>query len=116
MKNNLLRQLIDIQNQADIILKGNISPDELTIFLKYLIELKSYIQKNIENELIQKIIVEIPELEFNDVIKNAKTVNLLGFDLSGLFGKTNKLETAEDLINLTKSKFASIETILRNNI
>lgn len=61
----LLRQLKDIQAQADKILTGENSNETIETFAKYSIELKDYISKNIESPVIKSYLKELPEINYN---------------------------------------------------
>ena len=65
-KSNLFRQLLDIQMQADKLIKGSPSEQEVEHFNQYAQELKYYCLENIEQDDIQRLLHEIPEVEMKE--------------------------------------------------
>ena len=65
-KSNLFRQLLDIQMQADKLIKGSPSEQEVEHFNQYAQELKYYCLENIEQDDIQRLLYEIPEVEMKE--------------------------------------------------
>ena len=61
----LLRQLKDIQAQADRILTGENSDETIETFAKYSVEFKDYISTNIESPTIKSYLKELPEINYN---------------------------------------------------
>lgn len=114
MKENLLRQLKDIQIFANSLLKEELTPEKIESFYRYSRDVKSYIIKNIDDELIKKTVLEIPDEELKNLIRSGKAVQFFNFDLIGLFKKSKKTDDAKDLIYLAKNKYASIEILLKN--
>lgn len=115
MNNKILRQLKDIQVQAENLLSNEeINPEQLESFYIFSEEINSLILKTSKNELIVKIVNEIKNTEFEKVIKNTKTVELFGFDFFRLFRKHSDLLIIKDLIRFLQSKYASLELLFRN--
>lgn len=61
----LLRQLKDIQAQADKILTGENSNEAIETFARYSGELKGYILKNIDSAEIRSYVAELPEINYS---------------------------------------------------
>ena len=61
----LLRQLKDIQIQADKILSGNNSSETIESFARYSTDLKEYIAKNVENKEVISYLAEIPNVNYS---------------------------------------------------
>ena len=60
----LLRQLKDIQAQADKILTGENSNEAIETFARYSIELKDYILKNVEAQEIKTYLTDLPAINY----------------------------------------------------
>lgn len=60
----LSRQLIDIQSQADKILKGEDSPESIEGFARYSLELKNFINNKIENADLKKAACDISDINY----------------------------------------------------
>lgn len=112
MEKNLLRQLKDIQILANSMLTQELTHEKIEYFYKYSEEIQLYIKNNINDELVSKLISEVPNKEFLDVIRSTKAVEVFDFDLIGLFTKSEN-NVAETLINISKDKYASIEILLQ---
>ncbi|TPG42082.1 hypothetical protein [Flavobacterium pectinovorum] len=112
MEKNLLRQLKDIQILANSMLTQELTHEKIEYFYKYSEEIQLYIKNNINDELISKLLSEIPNKEFHDLIRSTKAVEIFNFDIIGLFTKSENNEV-ETLINISKDKYASIETLLK---
>lgn len=65
----LIRQLKDIQAQAEKITQGENSKETIEAFSRYSVELKEYIAKNIQSQPIVDYLIELPEIEYqrNDI-------------------------------------------------
>lgn len=112
---NILRQLKEIQIQADYILNEDaFSIEKLKIFFKFSEDINSAIIATIANDLVLSLIKEIQDAEFTEILKSSKVVELFGFDFFGLFKNHPKLFFVKDLIFFLKSKYASIELLLKN--
>jgi hypothetical protein len=63
----LLRQIKDIQAQADRILTGENSSETLESFAKYSVELKDYIVKNVNSDEVKVYLAELPDLHYSRI-------------------------------------------------
>jgi hypothetical protein len=61
----ILRQLKDIQSQADKILSGDKSDGAIEGFSRYSSDLKDYIAKNISDTSIHSYLMEIPDINYS---------------------------------------------------
>jgi len=116
--NKLLRQISDIISQADQI---NIDNAKSTVkpFSKFNDELKSYITENIKDQTILNLVDEIPNL--HQEIKTDKSFR--SFFIGAITdGNSSFLETGESSettlskIYEIKSKYSSIESLIRNHV
>jgi hypothetical protein len=115
---NVLRQIVDIQVQADRLIKGKADLSEIEDFAKYSYELKTYLYENIQDDLILKYVREIPTLTLDDEINDAGFIDNLLYFFGGLFGgyslEQKKQAEALDIIRDIKGKYASAEFMLKN--
>jgi vesicle coat complex subunit len=118
--NNQLRQIRDIQIQADRICSGRASLDQVEEFGKYSRELKQHLSTHIHDEFVQKLITEIPDLES---AMNGKDVGsglldgvllLLGTAIPLLSSEARKVDRAKSVIKEIQGKYSSIGLVLQN--
>lgn len=109
---------MDIQVQADRLIKGKADLSEIEDFAKYSYELKTYLYENIQDDLILKYVREIPTLTLDDEINDAGFIDNLLYFFGGLFGgyslEQKKQAEALDIIRDIKGKYASAEFMLKN--
>ena len=60
----LSRQLKDILANAERIINGNDSPEEIETFARYSIELKKYVNERIENKEFRLATNQIPDINY----------------------------------------------------
>jgi hypothetical protein len=109
----LLRQLKDIQAQADKILIGENSNEMIEAFAKYSSELKSYILKNVESEEIKSYMTELPEIAYSRTkIKLWQYLILPNWWITFYKDYQAKNETIEE-INSLKGKYATLELLIK---
>jgi len=108
----VIRQLKDIQSQADKILSSN-DKSNATIesFAQYSISLKEYINKNLDNERINLFLTEIPNVNYSRT-----KVKLWSYLISSWYNfymdyiARNK---TLDEINIVREKYALLELMIR---
>jgi len=61
----LLRQLRDIQAQADRILAGENSAETIESFARYSSELKDYVGKNVDSRELTAYLADLPEINYS---------------------------------------------------
>jgi hypothetical protein len=109
----LLRQLKDIQAQAEKIQSGENSSEALENFGRYSSELKEYISKNIDSPEIKVYLKELPEINYaRTQIKLWQYIILASwwFSLYKEYHARNK--TIEE-IGHVKGKYATLELLVR---
>jgi len=60
----LLRQIKDIQAQADKVIGGENSDEAIESFARYSMELKDYISKNVDSNEVKAYLTELPEINY----------------------------------------------------
>lgn len=117
---SVLRQLKDIQVQAENLEDKNTSIQDFEAFGKYSIELKEYLLQQENDDFVLKLINEIPELDVSKLKgKDGGLLAALSFVAHAFGGSIisdhqKKLE-ALDIARTIKGKYASIEFIYKNN-
>lgn len=109
----LLRQLKDIQAQADKILTGENSNEAIENFARYSLELKGYIAKNIESSEVKSYLTELPEINYSKAqIKLWQYLILPSWWISVYKDYQAKNRAIEE-INMVKGKYANLELLVR---
>jgi hypothetical protein len=109
----LLRQLKDIQVQADKILAGENSNEVIETFAKYSVELKGYISKNVESQEIKSYLTDLPEINYTRAkIKLWQYLILPSWWVTLYNDYQAKNRTIEE-ITLVKGKYATLELLVR---
>ena len=116
---NILRQIVDVQVQADRLIKRKATLNEIEDFAKYSFELRTYLMENIENDFILKQINEIPilNLEKENKVPEGFLYSLLLFFggwLSAYALEQKKKSEALEVIRDIRAKYASTEFMLKN--
>lgn len=60
----LIRQIKDVQAQADKVLRGENSPEAIESFSRYSVELKNFIEDNVRSSEIRSYISDMPTVEY----------------------------------------------------
>jgi hypothetical protein len=109
----LLRQLKDIQAQADKILTGEKSNETIETFARYSTELKSYVKKNVESEEIKSFSAVLPEINYSRAeIKLWQYLILPSWWITLYKDYQAKNKTIEE-INLVRGKYATLELLVK---
>ncbi len=119
----LLRQLKDVQVQAQKLLSQHDENQDLKHFSDYCSELKRYILKNYESKDVRKLADEVPDI-FHVVVKPYPAplifLIILGIISVGIsvaiYRRASQFERQrqiENNIHKAKGKFASIEFLLK---
>lgn len=118
-KRNIIRQIKDIQNQAERLIKRKSSLSEIEQFANYSCEIKSFLIKNIDEDFILKYVYEIPDLNLDESDSKPGFFDLILFSFNFGFGAYSKerqkadkaLKTVRDI----RGKYASLEFMLKNH-
>jgi hypothetical protein len=119
MNRNILRQITDIQIQADKITATPPNSSEIIDFERYNEEIKTYLIQNVKDDFILSYVREIPCVPIEDLEGNTSLLaSLMGLFSGGLgfnIQHMKKLERAKEAIAIIKGKYASIEFLLKNH-
>jgi hypothetical protein len=109
----LLRQLKDVQAQADKILTGEDSHETIETFAKYSIELKEYISKNVASFEIKSYLTELPVIKYQRTgIKFWQYMMLVSWWIAIYMDYQAKNRAIEE-IGTAKGKYATLEVLVR---
>ncbi len=113
-----MRQILDIQNQIKNLSK-DFDSNELNSLLNFNTEIKTYLQVNIKDDFILKLVSEIPDFKLDDFKVGFDYIGILIGVFSSSFESFNNkkydFEKAKVALNLIKDKYASLENILMNS-
>jgi len=112
---SILRQLKDIQNEADKLIKGSPNVMEIENFSRYSNEIKDFIERNIEFPEVLKLVEEIPDIPMNKVtIKTGLMSLIIPKVLLYWYHERVYISVSTSKIEISRGKFASLEFILKN--
>ena len=115
MNKNILRQVKDIQYQAEKICTSSPSTTDIENFSKYSEEIKSFLLSHIEIPEIKKLVNDIPKIPKNESVGKKGALAFFAVPLlSAWYQEKQFIEAATSKINMCKGKYASIEFILKN--
>lgn len=109
----LIRQIKDIQSQANRIVAGESSDEAIESFVKYSNELKNYIQAKIKNEQILSYINELPEIEIEKTKLKLWQYFVLPSWWISLYKEYQQKNEIIEEINFVKGKYATLELLLK---
>ena len=119
MNRNILRQITDIQIQADKITANASNATEIADFARYNEEIKAYLIQHVKDEFMLNYVREIPCVPIEDIEGNTSFLaTVLGLFSGGLgfnIQQMKRLERAKEVVSILKGKYASIEFLLKNH-
>ena len=118
MERNILRQIADVQQQAERLISTNAEQHEIEDFSKYNEEIKSYLLENVKDNFILKRINEIPSINFNTLeIKDNFLILIFSIFSGGLAAYYRRIERTKEALAVVREirgKYASAEFMLKN--
>tara|TARA_R110002051_G_scaffold321291_1_gene408555 strand:+ start:113 stop:472 length:360 start_codon:yes stop_codon:yes gene_type:complete len=115
MNRNIIRQVIDIQSQAERLISQNAEETDIELFSQYNRELKSFLISNIKDEFVLNYIKEIPDLNMMDLESESGFFErLIALFSNGYSSDRMKNDRALDIIREIKNKYASSEFMIKN--
>lgn len=110
----LLRQLQDIQQYADRLVRTEPDESEIQNYSDYQVTLIDYLRTTLDDEEIMRLVdeiprVEVPRLKAKDVILHM----ILPQFMTTWFTRMASVRTAMEQIDISRAKFASIEFLVR---
>lgn len=126
LNQHALRQINDVQIQANKLLHGNPSDESLVQFSVFNEELKHYLKQHLFDSECQKLLLEIPIiLDVDDsLIKRSKNwlliLGLFTLGISALYinyiSNLRKQKMIQNNIQIAKGKYSSIDFMLKLNL
>lgn len=120
MEKSTVRQIRDIQQQADALLTGPANEQALLEFAKYHTELKTFLAESLEPGFALDHVSTIPDFHPENISNSGKkAAGLIGLVIGGLWGgalvKHSQLQNALNEIREIQGKYASLEFLMRND-
>lgn len=109
----LLRQLRDIQAQADKIASGENDQDSIETFAKYSLELKEYVLKHVDSDEIRGYASIIPDVNYERVMVSWWQFIIMPAWWISLYNDYKARERAVEDIVTVKGKYATLELMIR---
>jgi len=117
-KRNIIRQITDIQNQAERLIKRKSSLVEIEQFADYSSEIKLFLIKYIDEDFILKHVHEIPDLNLHESDSKPGLFDLIiysfNFGLGAYSKERRKADKALKTVRDIRGKYASLEFMLKN--
>lgn len=122
MNRNVLRQLKDVNAQADNLLSGHPDKDAFVAFGRYANELKAYLLEHETEPLVLERAVDIPDLEAFTISRPVKasalagavTILSLGLIPATRIQQMRKEQEQKEMVREIQGKFSSIQFFLKN--
>lgn len=117
-KPSITRQVVDLQAQAERLIRTKGNMPEIEAFSQYNEEIKAYLLKHIDDDFVLNYIKTIPSLDIETIeIKSGILTAIIGL-LSGgsasAYHERNKIEQALEQIKEISNKYSSCEIMIRN--
>lgn len=110
------RQLTDILANAERIINGDDSPDDIEAFARYSNELKRYVNERIENEEFRKVTNEIPDVNYQRTqIQIWQYLILPAWWISVYKDYQARQQTKEE-VNIVRGKYASLQLLTKSQL
>ncbi len=114
---NILRQITDVQVQAERLIRERADINEIEQFSSYSNEIKEYLINTIDDEFILNYIREIPDLNLDEIESNKGIIpfllNLIAGGLGTYSTERNKSDNALKIIRDIRGKYASAEFMIK---
>lgn len=120
MKRNIIRQIVDIQAQADRLIRSDADVVEIEQFAQYNNEIKTYLIEHIDDDFILKYIKDIPDLNIEEVEDKKGVLGLIFLTLSlfsgwpALYYEKRKARKSLETVRDIRGKYASVEFMIKN--
>jgi hypothetical protein len=109
----LLRQLKDIQAQADKIQTGENSDEAIEAFAKYSVELKNYISANVQSQEVRSFLADLPEIDYRRMEIKFWQYLILPSWWIAWYNDYHARNRAIQEINMVRGKYATLELLVR---
>ena len=107
----LNRQLTDILANAERIIIGNDSAEEIESFARYSLELKKYVNERIENEDFKKATNEIPDIDYKRAQIQIWQYLIFPAWWISLYNDYQARQKTKEEVNLVRGKYSSLQLL-----
>ncbi|MEO1514021.1 MAG: hypothetical protein AAFV95_03385 [Bacteroidota bacterium] len=115
MKRNILRQLKDIQFQAEKLLKGSPDLSAIRTFSQYSAEINRFLLEEIDLPDVHQLVYQIPPIPYEvGINKRSLFMTVLPSVLWYWYYERQIVEEAQEGIQIARGKYSSIEFMLKN--
>ena len=118
MTENIIRQIKDIQAQAERLVSTKGDINSIRDFSKYNEEIKTFLIEHVNDDFILKFVKDIPRLDINDIkVEENFLTTVIGFFSGGLSSQYRQNRIYEEALNTVRDirgKYASAEFMLKN--
>ena len=118
-KPSIIRQIVDLQAQAERLIQSGGNMPEIETFAEYNEEVKAYLLSNIDDEFILNYVRQIPSLNLDQIEGKAGLLTVFLSVFSGTLSthgrERDKIERALKEIKYISDKYASYEMMIRNH-
>ena len=122
MNRQVLRQIQDIQVQADRIINDRPGLENIYEFGNYSKQIKEYLVAHVKDSMILDYVRQIPDLEerMDEPRVSTGILSVILFIIAGwflwYFRERRRVELGQDIVRDIRGKYASIEFLLKNSI
>ncbi len=109
----LLRQLRDVQAQADKIVSGESSQESIETFAQYSRELKDYVLTHVDSDEIRRHTSDIPDVNYARVMVSWWQFIIMPAWWIAMYNDYRSRERAIEDIVTVKGKYATLELMVR---
>ncbi|WP_422106872.1 hypothetical protein [Winogradskyella sp.] len=117
---SILRQIKDIQAQAERLIRTGGNTPEIEAFAQFNESLKSYLLQHIKEEFILNYIKTIPSLDIDALETKSNffigVISLFFGRLGATYSERNRINTALKIIKEISNKYASYEIMIANSL
>ncbi|MCL6293633.1 hypothetical protein [Jejuia spongiicola] len=120
MSKNIIRQIVDIQAQAERLIKTKADMIEIELFAKYNREIKSFLIANIDDDFVLSYVRKIPDLNIKKSENKWNVITLILIIFSSfsrgiaLYNERRMAQKYLSEIRDIRGSYASAEFMLKN--
>lgn len=112
----LNRQLTDILANAERIINGNDSAEEIESFARYSLELKRYVNERIEDEEFKKATSEIPDINYKRTQIQIWQYLILPAWWINIYKDYQARQKTKEEVNLVRGKYSSLQLLAKSQL
>lgn len=112
----LNRQLKDILANAERIVNGNDSAEDIESFARYSLELKRYVNERIENEEFKNATNEIPDINYERTRIQIWQYLILPAWWINIYKDYHARQKTKEEVSLVREKYASLQLLAQSQL